>query len=66
MCHLVTYFKPASANAVAELNLLQTLVFDSEESAKNEATDKALSGCPEVRVWSLVGSATRQAGVEWS
>ena len=66
MCYLVTYFKPANANAAAELNLLQTVTFSSEESAKEEAADKALAGCTEVRVWSLVGSVTRQVGVDWS
>lgn len=66
MCHLVTFFKPANANAAAELNLLQTVTFDTEEAAKDEASAKALSGCTEVRVWKFIASATRQTVVEWS
>lgn len=66
MCHLVTFFKPAGQAGPAELNLLQTITFDSEESAKEEAADKALAGCTEVRVWRLVGSVSRQTVVEWS
>lgn len=66
MCHLVTFFKPAGSDAMQGLNIIQTITFDSEETAKQEAADKALAGCTEVRVWCLVGSVSRQVGVQWS
>lgn len=66
MCHLVTFFKPTGSDAMQGLNIIQTITFDSEVAARNEASDRALAGCTEVRVWSLVGAVSRQTVVEWS
>lgn len=62
MCYLISYYEPVKSTG---LNTLSTVVYETEETAKDCAENLLHNSCTEVRVWKLVGTPTLKTVVDW-